>query len=325
VCEPNHCPDLNCPGHARTRSPDLEITVALPKWAIGWDVLCWIGQRRCARHRSVSQIQSDLWDDYRIDLSADSITRYILHYQVMLAARQQDPEELRQHYQGVDEVTLSIDGLQREKGHEALYVVRELKGRRVWFAVPLISAAAEVRRLIAQAKASAEPLGKPVALWLSDRQDAFVTGIAAEFPGVPHRCCDNYFLRAVAKPVLEADSHANVQMREKVRGLRTIEQAVLKRQDAQPSGRPVDDLSGATGTETPKDPTSSQVDAAGAVVLDYCTAVGGILNDDQGGPLNPPGLRMAGALDEVRAPIRRNLDAKGGIRRAATGPTRRVH
>ena len=57
-----------------------------------------------------------------------------------------------------------------------------------------------------------------------------MTGIAAEFPGVPHRYCDNHFLRDLAKPVLEADSHAKVQMRRKVRGLRKIEQAVLKRQ-----------------------------------------------------------------------------------------------
>jgi hypothetical protein len=61
-------------------------------------------------------------------------------------------------------------------------------------------------------------------------QDAFVTGIAAEFPGVPRRSCDNHFLRDVAKPVLQADSHAKVQMRRKVRGLRKIEQAVLQQQ-----------------------------------------------------------------------------------------------
>ena len=91
VCKLNHCPDPNCPGHARTKSPELEITIALPKWAIGWDVLCWIGQRRCARHWSISQIQSDLWDDYRIKLSADSIARYIGHYQVMLAAASKIP------------------------------------------------------------------------------------------------------------------------------------------------------------------------------------------------------------------------------------------
>ena len=54
------------------------------------------------------------------------------------------------------------------------------------------------------------------------------------------------------------------------------------------------------------------VTEAGAVVLDYCTAVKGILNDDQGGPLHPPGLRMAGALREVRQSLERNLQRKKG-------------
>ena len=48
------------------------------------------------------------------------------------------------------------------------------------------------------------------------------------------------------------------------------------------------------------------------VVLDYCAAVRGVLNDDQGGPLHPPGLRMAAALGDVRESIQRNLDAKTG-------------
>ena len=59
---------------------------------------------------------------------------------------------------------------------------------------------------IVQAKQWAEILGKRVILWVSDKQDAFVTGIAAEFPEVPHRYCDNHFLRDAAKPVLDADS-----------------------------------------------------------------------------------------------------------------------
>ena len=230
ICKLNHCPDPRCPGHAKTKSPELEVTIAPPHWAIGWDVFCWIGHRRFSRHWSISQIQADLRDDYAIKLSDDAIAKSIRRYQVMLAARQQDPESLRRHYQAVDQIILSIDGLQPEKGHETLYVVRELTGKRVWFAEALISATAdEVRRLIAKAKEWADALGKPVALWISDRQDAFVTGIAAEFPDVPHRYCDNHFLRDVAKPVLEADSHAKVQMRKKVRGLRKIEQAVLKR------------------------------------------------------------------------------------------------
>jgi hypothetical protein len=167
-------------------------------------------------------------------------------------------------------------------------------------------------------------LGTPVGLWMSDKQEAFVTGIAAEFPDVPHRYCDNHFLRDLAKPVLEADSHAKVRMRKKVRGLRTIEQAVLRRQKADAKDDLTPETPEATGTATAAAAKSSPavVDPAGSVVLDYlvldyCAAVRGILNDDQGGPLNPPGLRMAGALHEVQESIQRNLEArKGGSRRS---------
>ena len=60
--------------------------------------------------------------------------------------------------------------------------------------------------------------------------------------------------------------------------------------------------------------------ATGLAVGDYTLAdlqARGILNDDQGGPLHPPGVRMAEALGEVRESIQRNLDAKKG------GPRRR--
>jgi hypothetical protein len=315
LCRLNHCPDPNCPGHARTRSPELEATIAPPHWAIGWDVFCWIGHRRCARHWSIPLIRAELLDTYQIKLSDDAIAGYIQRYQAMLAARQQDPEVLRQHYDAVEEIVLTIDGLQPEKGHETLYVVRELTGKRIWFAEALLSATAdEVRRLVAQAKAWAERLHKKVALWISDKQDAFVTAIAAEFPDVPHRYCENHFLRDVAKPVLEADSHAKVQMRRKVRGLRSIERTVLKHQrESAPGERASSEPDAPVALDTdPPTPAAPETDTAGAVVLDYCAAVRGILNDDQGGPLQPPGLRMADALQEVRASIQRDLDEQKG-------------
>ena len=53
-------------------------------------------------------------------------------------------------------------------------------------------------------------------------------------------------------------------------------------------------------------------DVAAKVVLSYCSVVRGILNDSQGGPLHPPGLRMAEALQDVRQSLQRNLDAKKG-------------
>jgi hypothetical protein len=319
VCKLNHCPDPRCPGHSKTKSPEIESAIALPGRGIGWDVFCWIGHRRFSRHWSIPQIRAELLDSFAIHLTEPGIANYIRRYQTMVAARQQDPDALRRHYRGIDSLILSIDGLQPEKGHETLYVVRELNGKRVWFAEALLSATAdEVRRLIAQAKQWAADLDKPVTLWVSDKQDAFVTGIAAEFPRVPHRYCANHFLRDLAKPVLEADSHAKVRMRKKVRGLRGIEQTILNHRsassvegaEAPPSSAPV--VTSAAHGEPP--PVAG--DSAGDVVLDYCAAVRGILNDDQGGPLQPSGLRMTEALVEVRQSIDRNVAAKkGGSRR----------
>ena len=204
--------------------------------------------------------------------------------------------------------------------------MRELTRKRVWFAEPLLSATAdEVRRLIQKAKAWAESLGKPVGLWMSDKQEAFVQAIAAEFPEVPHRYCDNHFLRDLARPVLEADSHAKVTMRKKVRGLRVIEQAVLARRKVRTEEDLTPETAEATGPATlaGADLSAAAVDPVGSVVLDYCAAVRGILNDDQGGPLHPPGLRMAEALGEIRESIRRNLDAKkGGPRRSNSAGSR---
>jgi hypothetical protein len=314
ICKLDRCPDPTCPGHAKTKSPELEITIALPQMAIAWDVFCWIGHRRCALHMAISLIRAELLNDYAIQLSEDAIDKSIRRYQVMLAARHQDAESLRQHYQDVTEIILTIDGLQPEKGHETLYVVRELTQKRVWFAEPLLSATAEeVRRLIVQAKQWAEALGKPVALWVSDKQEAFVSGIAGEFPEVPHRYCDNHFLRDLARPVTDADSHAKVQMRRKVRGLRTMEQAVLAHAKAATSDALAPDAPGAIVAATAAAaPPPATVAPADGVVLDYCAAVRGILNDDQGGPLHPPGLRMAEALTEVQASLQRDLDEKKG-------------
>ncbi len=300
-----HCADKRCKGRNVTVSPEAELTIAMPKWAIAWDVFYWIGHRRFSRHWSVSQIRQELIDTYKIRLSDDAIEDYLSRYQAMVAARQQDPKELAKAYKKVRSVLLTIDGLQPEKGHETLYTVREIRLRRVWFAESLISSSEEeVHRLIVRAKEMAKALGKPVAGWGTDKQDAFVKAIAAEFPGVPHRYCRNHFLRDLAKPTLEKDSHAKVQMRKKVRGLRAIEKEVLAERAAEQ----------APGVSAGKVQDGDST-CAGQVVLDYCSATRAILNDDQGGPLSPPGLRMAEGLRDVRQSLRRSAETKKGAPR----------
>ncbi len=361
TCQLCRCSNPSCPEHKTLVSPEAEMRLAMPYWVLGWDVLCWLGHRRFARHWSVPQIRQELKDRFAIPLSEDAIEEYVFRYQGMVAAEQQDPEEFKRAYQGVKGVALSIDGLQPEKGHETLYVVREIGQNRVWFAVALLSSTdAEIKRVLVRAREMVEQLGLPVQCWVSDKQKAFVTGIAEVFKGVPHRYCENHCLRDLAKPMLAEDSNAKVQMRKKVRGLRKIEHKVEAEKAAAIAAATaakvaaveaaavaavaaeavaVEAALAATTVPTAVTGTAVAAEAAATAaatvaaeaaaiaaatrsssesVIDYCVAVRGILNDNKGGPLHPPGERMAEALTQVREAIRENPEAKKG------GPQQRI-
>jgi hypothetical protein len=89
-----HCPDAHCLAHPHTLSPLAEAQLTLPWWLIGWDVFCWLGHRRFARHWSVPQLRAELRDTYHIPLSEDAVAGYLRRYQTMVAARHQDPAQL---------------------------------------------------------------------------------------------------------------------------------------------------------------------------------------------------------------------------------------
>jgi hypothetical protein len=296
------CPNDDCT-ISGTFGPEQEADYALPRWLIGWDVFCWIGHRRFARHWAIPQIRKELEDSYGIRLSDDALEDYTDQYQTMVAAYWQDMKQLDEQYADTDEIILSIDGLQPEKGHETLYVVRELTHRRVLFAEPLLSSATEeIRRLIVRTKKLSRTMNKRVVLWMSDKQDAFVKCIADEFPDVPHRYCENHFFRDLAKPVLEMDSTAKKRMRGKVRGLRAIERKILDVGNGHAIKMTLPDVNDDV-TESPSD--DEFLSEGGSIVLDYCSVVRGILNDNHGGPQRPPGIRMLDALNEVSQSLNR--------------------
>jgi len=288
------CVNPHCAEYRHLLSPEAERQIALPRWRLDWQILLWIGFRRFKRHWSIPQLQAELKDTYQIRLSDTMLADYLYLYQTMVAARHADVEQLREAYQDTPDLVLTIDGIQPEKGHETVYVVRELRQQRVWFAETLLSSATEeIQPLIRRARQVAEQLGIRVCGWMSDKQEAFVTAIAAEFPGTPHRYCANHFLRDVAAPMLALDNAAKVRMRRKIRGLRALERTCL--QTELPSEDPSEGL------------TPVQQQRATQIVLSSCAVVRGILNSHQGGPLWPPGWNMAYALREVAQSLERNL------------------
>ena len=188
VCKLSCCSNQSCAYRKRLISPKSEIALTVPGWRITWDLLLWIGFRRFKRHWSVPQIRDELLDTHQIDISKDTISEYLNKYQIMVATMHQDIKLWKEEYKKCSNLILSIDGLQPEKGHETLYVVREVRNQRIWFAEPLLSSStAEIQKLVRRAKDLAQELNKPVKAWISDKQDAFVTTIAREFPEAAHR------------------------------------------------------------------------------------------------------------------------------------------
>ena len=151
------CPEPSCESRGHTFSPEAALSISMPRGCLGWDVVCWRGQRRFSRHGSVPQLRLELQDTHQIRVSDDAIEHSMGQYQTMLAARQQAPAQLAEAYRAIASLGLTIDGRQPEKGHETLSVVRELMGQRVWCAEPLWSSATqEGRRVIVVARQWAE-------------------------------------------------------------------------------------------------------------------------------------------------------------------------
>lgn len=295
ICKLLHCSNEKCPNHNCLFSPTEEDKWTLPGWKIGWNVFTWMGFLRFKRHWSVPQIREVLNVGNQIVLSDDAIEDHLKKYRQMVAARQQDLVRLKSEYRDCKNVLLSIDGLQPEKGHETLYVVRELRKERVWFAEPLVSSSVkEIEGLIRKAQDWVKQLDLRVDGWVSDKQNAFVTTIAHIFSGIPHRYCKKHFMMAASKEMLEIDSHAKVQMRRKIRGLRAIEQKALEQiKHAEKGLNKVSDREYAV--------------KAAQMIIDYCSVVRGILNENTSDALHPAGMEMVKALNEVQASIRRNL------------------
>ena len=104
---------------------------------------------------------------------------------------------------------------------------------------------------------------------------------------MPHQLCHFHYLREAAKPVYEADRHAKVQLKKKVRGIRPIERKVEGREDAEAEA-----------------------------IRGYCAAVRSALTDDGRPPLEASGLKLQGPAGRRSPRAWTGSAAKRGSRRS---------
>lgn len=275
------CVNPACAFYHRPYRPELEGRLALPHHEFGLDVIAWIGACRYQDHRTVPEIHRAL-TGRGVVIAPRTVDSLLARYEELVSVTLASPARCaRLHQQG--RLILAVDGLQPDKGHEVLWVVREVLSGDVLLARSLLASGRDdLSALLRAAVTGLDNL--PVVGVVSDGQMALRQAVAQVFPHVPHQLCQFHYLREAGRPIWEADRHAQKELRKRVRGVRTIERTV-----------------------------EDQIDPHAEVIRGYCAAVRGALGDSGHPPLEAGGLQLQQRLSAIRASLDRVTQKKGGL------------
>lgn len=275
------CQNLACPLYRQAYRPEEEGGWALPHGEFGLDVIALVGQLRAAEHRSIPEIHQALLAR-EVDIAERSVTNLLYRYEELVALHLADATRLRTRLAQQPHVILAIDGMQPDKGHEGLWVVRDCVSGEVLLARSLLSARAVDLVPLLETVRAAVPV--PITGVISDGQESIRNAVATVFPTVPHQVCQFHYLREAARPISEADRHAKVRLKKELRGVRLLERSV-----------------------------EEQDDAEGRAIRGYCLAVRSALTDDGQPPLQAAGLRLYDRVTAIHVSLGRVAE-KGGCR-----------
>jgi hypothetical protein len=253
----------------------------LPQHEFGLDVIALIGALRHAEHRSVPEIHAEL-ARRGVPICVRSVGNLLDRYDELLARSSSDVARLKADTAKAGEIVLAIDGLQPDVGHEVLWVLRDALSGEVLLARSLLSSSQDdLAKLLGEVN---EAMPAPIVGVVSVGQTSIRKAVAKALDGVPHQLCHFHYLREAALAVSEADRHAKVQLKKRVRGIRPIERKIEGRQDPEAES-----------------------------IRGYCAAVRSAVTDDGRPPLVPSGLRLHDRLTKVAESLDR-VGSKRGSR-----------
>jgi hypothetical protein len=267
------CGNTACTQRAVVYRPHQEDALALRGYSFGLDVVARIGELRYRDNFSLPKIRDQLQIESHLSISLKEVA---LLCEVFLAlvttVAHQDPE-LTERLSTRGSIVLAIDGVQPEKSHETLYILRDVGSGRVLVAKTLLSSATpEIEQLIEEVLG----LGLPIVGVISDKQESICLAVQHKLPTVPHQICQYHYLKDVAQPICEADRHFKKELKKKIRGIRAIE-----RQAEQGSTKEAQ------------------------VVADYSLAMRTVMRNDGKYPLEPPGVQLYQKLQLIAASVER--------------------
>jgi len=277
----DRCAEAACPLARAGLGPPEEARLALPGFTYGLDVLTEIARLRWAHERTVPEIHAALQRDYALPVAERTVSYAVETWQELATAWVLRDAARVAALRAQGGIILAIDGLQPERGHETVYVLRDTISRQNLLTRPLTnSASGELVPLIAEVAT----LGVPILGVVTDKQQSLVLAVEKALPGVPHQLCQFHFLRDLALPVADADRKLKTAVKQRLRGIAPIERRLA---------------------------TAPPGDAAAQQAAAYCGALRATLTDDGKPPLAPGGLAMLDRLALLDASLARSAERGG--------------
>ncbi len=276
------CRQKECPGKQLIIGPEEAGRWVLPESEIGLDVIAQIGSWRYREQRSVPQMHA-LLQERGVMIAERSVTNALYRYDELVAACVQDKSWGQTHLETIG-VVLAIDGLQPDVGQEVLWVIRDVVTGTILLAQSLLSAAqTDLVVLLSEVYERLKSWDIPILGAISDGQHSVRLALESVLPQVPIQVCQFHYLREAARPLFEADRHAQKELKKTLRGIRPIERDLEK-----------------------------QTDETSAIAHDYSLAVRSALTDDGQAPLEAAGLRLYERIELITASLER-VRQKGGF------------
>jgi hypothetical protein len=285
------CPNQACAGPPLTYRSAVADGLALPGFTFGLDWVLLIGQLRLGQHLTLDQthqvVQAQL-ARWQVTISRREVLYLFEAYCSLLRTAQDwaaDPP-WRADVEANGGLLLALDGIQPDKGHETIYLVRDLLSGHLLGAQNLLSSEAAVIQEVLLAPIAA--WGLPVLGVLTDGQESLLQAVAATWPGVPHQICHFHALREAGRLLYERDRAIKVQLRT---ALQTRVRSVRRQADRRVVAADPDEVPYAR------------------ILAEYAAGLQALINRDGLQPFRFGAVAMDSALGEVEQSLARLAEA----------------
>lgn len=205
------CAKQECLNNKVQLKPVSYLNQIVPESGYGIDVYGLIGHLRLAQRWTIPEIHKHIITSYpHIEFGERHVENMMNYLSLSIEQSGKNASHLKEYFSLRKQSTLvlSIDGIEPEKGHSILYVVREVLSGKILFAhYSTYSDTVSLKKeILLPLQEVLQAANLSVVGWIADKELALGKAVQEVYPDVPFQHCQSHFLAAMKKPLTSADT-----------------------------------------------------------------------------------------------------------------------